>query len=126
MFSIMIIDDSEADQFLANHIIEEFDPKIEVLQAYDGQEALDILKDLQKQPDVIFLDINMPRMNGHDFLKEYDKRSDPSIVIIMLTSSDQVADKEKSKAHRSVVDYFTKPLSTLCLEKVSQLATKKV
>lgn len=125
MFTIMIIDDSEADQFLASHVIEEFNPEIDVLQAYDGQEALDILRVLPKQPDVIFLDINMPRMNGHDFLKEYDKWNEHSIIIIMLTSSDQTADREMSRAYESVVDYFTKPLSTQALEKASQLSTKR-
>jgi len=60
-----------------------------VLQAYDGQEALEVLKDLDTQPDVIFLDINMPRMNGHEFLEEYSKWDKCSVVIIMLTSSDK-------------------------------------
>jgi len=120
MLSIMIIDDSEADQFLAAHVIEEFDPDIEVMQAYDGQEALDILKDLPKQPDVIFLDINMPRMNGHDFLKVYDTWNERAVVIVMLTSSDQDIDKAKSRAHNSVVDYFTKPLNAHCLKTIKQ------
>ena len=121
MHSVMIIDDSEADQFLAKYAIEEFDPDINVLQAYDGQEALEVLKDLDTQPDVIFLDINMPRMNGHEFLEEYSKWDNCSVVIIMLTSSDQEIDKEKSTAYASVVAYFTKPLDIDSLAKVLQL-----
>jgi CheY-like chemotaxis protein len=121
----MIVDDSEPDQYLAQHIIEEFDPNIEILTAFDGQEALDILGGLSQQPDVIFLDINMPRMNGHEFLAEYETWDNCSVVIIMLTSSDQDLDKEKSKAHKSVIDYFTKPLAVSQLEKVSVILTQK-
>lgn len=125
MHSVMIIDDSEPDQYLAQHVIEEFDPNIKILSAYDGQEALDVLRDLPQQPDVIFLDINMPRMNGHEFLEEYETWDNRSVIIIMLTSSDQDLDKEKSKAHNSVIDYFTKPLDVSKLKKVPELLASK-
>ena len=118
---VMIVDDSEADQFLAKHVLEEFDPNLEVLQAYDGLEALEMLKRLETQPDVIFLDINMPRMNGHEFLKAYSAWEEQSVVIVMLTSSDQEADREKSRAHKAVVDYFTKPLDVDSLAAVHTL-----
>lgn len=121
MNCVMIIDDSEADQYLAKDAIEEFDSNIKTLQAYDGQEALEILKDLPVQPDVIFLDINMPRMNGHEFLAEYDVWDNAAKVIIMLTSSEQEEDKTKSIAYRSVLDYFTKPLSFDALKTVHGL-----
>lgn len=118
MISVMVVDDSEADQMLAKMIIEEFDESIEVLQAYDGEEALEILEKRSKQPDVIFLDINMPRMNGHEFLDKYDAWENTTTVVIMLTSSDQVWDKEKSMAHQCVKKYFTKPLETAYLEEI--------
>lgn len=118
MKSVMIIDDSEGDQFLAKDIIEQFDSNIEILQAYDGQEALEILGDLPQQPNLIFLDINMPRMNGHEFLEEYETWENQTVVVIMLTSSDQEQDKEKSMAHKCVKNYFTKPLDLSALEAV--------
>ncbi len=121
MKSVMIVDDSEPDQYLARDVIEEFDPAITIYQTYDGQEALEKLKDLAEQPDVIFLDINMPRMNGHEFLAEYSKWDTRSKIVIMLTSSEQERDKTKSKAYNSVVDYFTKPLSTDALKTVIDL-----
>lgn len=111
LLSVMVVDDSEADQFISKLTIEEYDPSIEVLQAFDGQEALDILDTLELQPSVIFLDINMPRMNGHEFLEVYEQRSGAeSSVIIMLTSSEQKEDIERSSAYKSVKNYFTKPL----------------
>lgn len=118
----MIIDDNDGDQFYAKVIIEKFDPKIEILQAYDGQEALDMLADIPKQPDVIFLDINMPRMDGHEFLKVNDERKEKtSAIILMLTSSDQEKDRDRSMAYQSVRGYITKPLEVINLEEAEKL-----
>lgn len=121
--TVMIVDDSEADHFICNHTLKKYNSNINIIAAYDGQEALDILAETEVHPQVIFLDINMPRMNGHEFLEKYseiygDKRCS---VVVMLTSSDQENDKQQSMAYKSVVDYFTKPLSvqaidTLCDE----------
>lgn len=119
--SIMVIDDSEPDQFIAKNIIQKFDKDIEIFQAYDGQEALEILKDLPEQPGVIFLDINMPRMNGHEFLDEYSQWEKQANVVIMLTSSDQEKDREKSVAHKCVKKYFTKPLDLSDLQDTVQI-----
>lgn len=114
--SVMIIDDSEMDHFLAKYMIEEYDPSIKIIQAYDGQEALEILKNLSSQPDVIFLDINMPRMNGHTFLEVYSNWEGHSESVIMLTSSNQAQDKEKSLAYQCVKKYCVKPITRSHLE----------
>ena len=106
MNSVMIVDDSESDQFLSKIIIEKFNPDIRILQAYDGQEALEILANLPKQPDVIFLDINMPRINGHEFLDKYEKWEEQVAIVIMLTSSDQERDKDKSMSYICVKNYL--------------------
>jgi CheY-like chemotaxis protein len=121
MKSVMIVDDSEADQYLAQDVIEQFDPNIEIHQAFDGKEALEKLSVLDPQPDVIFLDINMPRMNGHEFLEVYSQWENHSKVVIMLTSSDQDYDKEKSKAHNTVINYFIKPLQLEALKSIVPL-----
>lgn len=114
--SVMIIDDSEIDQYLAKHMIEKYDSEIEILQTYDGEEALEVLKSIPEQPGLIFLDINMPRMNGHEFLEEYDKWEGRSEVVIMLTSSDQKQDKERSMAYKCVKKYCVKPIEKCDLE----------
>ena len=77
----MVIDDSEADQLIAEIALQMYDPNIEIIKAYDGLEALEILKDIDEQPEIIFLDINMPRMNGHEFLKVYDKNKNNKSII---------------------------------------------
>lgn len=109
--SVMIVDDSDADQFINKDVIEEFDSSIVIYQAYDGQEALEQLEKLAQQPSLILLDINMPRMNGFEFLEEYSKREDKARVIAMLTSSDQVSDSQKALEYGCVDQYFLKPIT---------------
>lgn len=116
---VMIIDDSEADQFICHDMISEYDENIEILQAYDGLEALEMLEEQVVAPDTIFLDINMPRMNGHEFLEAYNKTGRKnSIVIVMLTSSDQKEDKQRSLAYNFVKTYCLKPLAIMDLEQI--------
>ena len=66
------------------------------------------------QPDLIFLDINMPGMNGWEFLEEYNrlnKKLHGQVIIIMLTTSDNPDDAERSKTWNFISDYITKPLT---------------
>lgn len=119
---VMIVDDSEPDQFLCKIVIENYDPKIKILKAYDGMEALEVLSTTEQKPDVIFLDINMPGMDGHTFLANYDKSDmKKTSVIVMLTSSEQKADKEKSMAYHFVKSYLNKPLEAEDLDEIIQL-----
>lgn len=110
--SIMVIDDSEADQFYVKTILNNKYPNANVVQAYDGQEALDLLEKNDVKYDIIFLDINMPRMTGHEFLEKYGNVvNDPTDVIIMLTSSSQKEDKEKALSYSYVKKYWNKPIT---------------
>ncbi len=118
---ILIVDDSDPDQFLAKVIIEKFNDNIEILQAYDGQEALELLDQVSQQPDLILLDINMPVMDGHEFLEQYSKRDEQTSVVVMLTSSDQQKDKERSHAYECTKDYLSKPLKPSDLEGLAAL-----
>jgi len=131
--SVMIVDDSEGDQLLTKIVIEEFDPSIEVLQAYDGKEALDILVTLSAPPDIIFLDINMPGMNGHEFLEEYNKLNQSTLkkstlkkstlksstVVLTLSSSNQEEDKRKSLQYSFVKKYIEKPVVLDLLKEIT-------
>lgn len=114
--SIMIIDDSEADQLLTRCIIENYNPNIEIHQAYDGEEALEKLTKLEEKPELILLDINMSRMGGFDFLEEYSKNNDSSMVVVMLSSSDRTEDKDNALKYPCVKDYVTKSISIGDLE----------
>lgn len=119
--TILIIDDSEADQFFAKTTIEFYDSEIEVTQAFDGKEALQILSNAEKQPDIIFVDLNMPVMNGIDFLTHYTKEGFGGSTIFMLTSSDLPKDVKESTAYECVRRYMIKPLKEHDLIDISKL-----
>ena len=117
---VLLVEDSEADQFYNKVILERFDPNIEILQAYDGQEALDMLDEMGEQPDLIFLDINMPVMDGHEFLEIYKTKEQQSVVAL-LTSSGQQSDKDLTSGIPCVKKYFIKPLAPEYLEELQGL-----
>lgn len=120
--SILIVDDSESDQFLCKRIIQKYNADIEILQAYNGEEALELLRTTGERPSLILLDINMPKMNGHEFLEAYKKElGEETKVVLMLTTSDNPEDKEKALAYDNVKIYFTKSLTELDLEKAEAL-----
>ena len=118
--TILLIDDNEAEHFLYKAIVKKVDENIEVLSAYDGVEGLEMLQSLDKKPDCILLDINMPRMNGLQFLEEYEQgyKEDP-VIITMLTSSIHSKDKDEALSHDCVKDFFMKPLTPENIEKLN-------
>ena len=117
--SILIIEDNETDQIIAERAIKRYDKSIAIYLAFDGLEALELLKELEQQPDIIFLDINMPGMDGHEFLAEYAKTSSQATTVAMLTSSDQSAEKEKCMAYSFVKEYIVKPLDVGDVKRIS-------
>ena len=122
---ILLIDDDKSTNFLHKIIIEEtgVSEKVEAVQS--GQEALDYLERKKEgvypKPDLIFLDINMPGMNGWEFLEEYEKLDDNikgEIMIMMLTTSINPDDEEKAKNTKFINGFLNKPLTTEALEKI--------
>ena len=122
MKTILLIDDNEADQFLGEVVIHSVLPDVQIIQAMDGVEALEKLKSSNAEPDVILLDINMPRMNGHEFLENYYGGTGREVpVVVMLTSSDQQKDKDKAAEYPCVKDYLLKPISKESVEAIRKL-----
>ncbi len=129
---ILLIDDSFDDNYLHQRLLEQMDIAEKIAVAYDGQEALAYLsgtgnfseqEPLHPQPDLIFLDINMPRMNGWEFLKFYrelpeDERG--GVVIVMLTTSLNPDDRSKAKELDLISTFLPKPLTKEMVEKVLQ------
>ena len=111
----MLVDDNADDNFFHEREIKKNDQAPIVITKNSGTKALEYLK-LKKEPhsDLIFLDINMPVMNGWEFLKEYDqldKVLQSRAIIIMLTTSDNADDVARANTYSSVTDYITKPLT---------------
>lgn len=112
---ILLVDDDPDDNFYHQLIINEMDIVHSIEIAKNGIEALAYLKkEDQKPPDIIFLDLNMPKMNGWEFLEQYkdlDKSQKPKVLIIILTTSANPEHMEKAKEIQDVTGFETKPLT---------------
>ena len=126
---VYLIDDDEINNFICINILKKIDFSSDVVAFESGAEALEALTNVidgneQDQiPDVIFLDINMPIMNGWDFLEEYKKikgKLNKDVSLFMLSSSIYQADVEKSKQYSEVLDFVTKPLNADVLNDIKQ------
>jgi CheY-like chemotaxis protein len=73
--TILYADDDKDDRDLLSEALEQIDPSISCITAHDGKEALSILQENRTLPDYIFLDVNMPVMDGKKCLTELKKNS---------------------------------------------------
>jgi CheY-like chemotaxis protein len=113
---ILLIDDNKVDNFFHERVIRKFDKNITVTSMLSGEEAIDYLSGLQSSelPDLIFLDINMPGMNGWEFLQEYSKFEighKSCVIVVMLSTSEDPEDKERALEQGIASDYRSKPLT---------------
>lgn len=104
---IMLIDDEPISNLVNRKILSLYNSEIEVLEFTEAERAIESLQ--QHSPDFIYLDLNMPVMDGWMFLDEMKIRGLLHPVVI-LTSSCAAADMEKSRQHSNVISYQLKPL----------------
>lgn len=123
---VMLVDDNEIDNIINEKIIEAASFAETILIYQTGQEALDYLTRHQaedgKLPEIVFLDINMPIMDGFQFLEDFEKFP-PNVrdrcKIIMLSSSISPKDIDRAASSKYVLKYLNKPLNTRYLEAIS-------
>ena len=85
---------------------------IEHVEATNGREALEILETSDRHPDVIFLDLNMPLMNGFEFLEEVTSNRKLQSKVVVVSSSYREDDIKRSTSYPIVYDYIAKPINT--------------
>ncbi|MDH5474160.1 MAG: response regulator [Cyclobacteriaceae bacterium] len=122
---VMLVDDNDTDNFISKRIIEitKFANEVEVKNS--GKKALDYLRENEnneeKLPNLIFLDINMPIVDGFVFLYEFEKFNDlikNKCKVIILSSSDNKRDIDKIVNNDHVIRFITKPLTESSLSEI--------
>ncbi len=122
-----IIDDDPIYVFGAKKIMQYANFCNAFLIFHNGEEAITNLKSIikagEKLPDIILLDLNMPIMDGWQFLDEFTKiKTDKKITIYIITSSIDPTDIERSKEYNNVNNYLVKPIT---LEILKNLMTQE-
>ncbi|GAB2537695.1 response regulator [Spirosoma aerophilum] len=122
---ILLIDDDPDDNFLHKMVIEDSGQCDFTRIAEGGRQALKYLTDIDHpdyiRPDILILDINMPGMNGFEFLAEYEKLEPylkSRLVVLMLTTSLNPGDTAQAQRWVDVKAYRTKPLTKAMIQEM--------
>ncbi|WP_346881956.1 response regulator [uncultured Algibacter sp.] len=115
---MLLIDDDKFVNFYNKKILKKHNPSNTITSVNSGAKALKHLQDamdgLVEKPSIIFLDINMPAMNGWEFIEAYNKINPEftfDIKIVMLTTSSNPEDQERAIKSSLIDDFINKPLS---------------
>ncbi len=120
---ILLIDDDDITNFINERVIKRDNYANNITVMHSSEDALRYLSTITSnaKPDLILLDINMPAMNGWEFIEEY-KKIDASITkdirLVMLTTSINPDDRMKALENSHIHDFKVKPLSTDILDEI--------
>lgn len=118
--NILLIDDNEVDNYISGYVLTKCNIAENILILKSAKKALEHLSNEKGNfPEIIFLDIHMPEMDGFDFLESYNSFAENDknkCTIYMLTSSEGSEDIEKIKQYPYVKDHIRKPLTTKIAE----------
>jgi len=107
--TIFLVDDDVDDQLLFQEALSETDNSIQFICASNGIDAIEKLTALNNLPCVIFMDVNMPKMNGIDCLKELQKRQNLKNIPVIMYSTSCTLGFQKECFASGAVDYIEKP-----------------
>ncbi len=123
--NICIIDDDSLYKLLLVKAINKLNMEVQINCFENGQEGYDSIykdsKEPKNLPDIIFLDINMPEMDGWEFMDEFIRIQDTlskKITIYIVSSSIAFQDTEKANRYKEISGYIVKPFQSDCLKKI--------
>ena len=122
---VLLIDDNEIDNIISRKVIEKEHFASQISSVKSAPEGLQMLKDSSGKPslpDLIFLDIMMPLVDGFGFLDEFAKLPEEitkNIKIIMLSTSESFKDLNKANKNRFVCKFLNKPLTEQVLAAIN-------
>ena len=124
----MLIDDSEIDLFIHRRFLELCEFSKELITHRSAETALQWLQDLNgtSPPDIIFLDLNMPVVDGFAFLSQFNELPEKvreSTRIVVVTSSNSVTDRQQVFLYRNVIQMITKPIKQTDIDALRLLVT---
>lgn len=124
MKKILWLDDDEILNMIFNQVMKNYYDQIQYSSFTEGSSALKYLEECHDKsdfPDILFIDLKMPEMDGFEFLDHYCKNfyeKNPETKIYVLTSSIRVSELDQAKSYPCVADCLTKPIS---IEKLGEL-----
>ena len=119
MKHLLLLDDEDVFNFIHHQVIASVDPAVKISETTSGEQALEFLRVraglTEALPDVVLVDINMPEINGFEFLTIYEREIEALLPvkpkIYMVTSSLFESDREKAARFKSVSGFLEKPVS---------------
>ena len=130
--TVMLVDDNDTDNFIHKRVIELTKFSKNIIVKNSGKSAVEYLdsnkNNIELLPDIIFLDINMPIVDGFVFLFEYENFPEDlknKCKIVILSSSDSKRDIDRIVDNEYVINFITKPLSDDSLEKLKKFLKSK-
>lgn len=126
--NLLIIDDDDINIFIMSKMIKKTGYNVSMVSELNGQLGIDYLSQLidqeQNLPNLILVDINMPVLNGWDFLDSFEKlKIKKDVDMYLLSSSVYDNDMEKAKTYKTVKGFISKPIS---IDQLIQLFEKAI
>jgi len=122
--TVLLIDDNQADNIIHRRILQKANIALKIVDFSYAEDALNYLKSPEgRETELIFLDINMPQMNGFEFLDEFEKLKDNPDnlpVIAMLSTLNPNWDNDVSLNYPLVKHFFSKPLTEKFINEIVQ------
>ena len=131
---ILCVDDDPITLMLCKMVISKSSFAKEIITAQNGEEAINYFDELKlnnlgaeikKYPSLVFLDLNMPVMDGWEFLDQFSKDEYTAFFkntkVIVLSSTIDPKDIEKSKTYPMVIDFLSKPITKDILEELKEI-----